>query len=306
MTIDVGTDVDSRIAGAFWHAAVPIGIADLDGNVLEANDAAVELIGIPADRMIGTSVLVGQAPDERRATEQVLESLRAPGAGPAALTTRFRRADGTVGVVHWSVTRAPGDDPYVVAVGHDVTMHRRTEQALRYQAQHDELTGLPNRRRLADAIDSALGHAGPIGLCYLDLDDFKAVNDRFGHRGGDDVLVAVGRRLRAVADARPGLIVARMGGDEFVALLPQATDDSLTATTTAMANALADPVAVRGVPVRVTGTVGAVLATGTNAGELLAEADTRMYEAKRTHRGIPKPCAAAARAWRLRAAGPLR
>ena len=113
--------------------------------------------------------------------------------------------------------------PLVVSVSHDVTERIRAERMLHDLAFHDALTGLANRvsfdERLAAAMASADRHGDCLGVIYLDIDDFKSINDKYGHSAGDAVLVAMARRLEGAVRSED--VVARLGGDEFVVILPR-------------------------------------------------------------------------------------
>jgi diguanylate cyclase (GGDEF)-like protein len=168
---------------------------------------------------------------------------------------------------------------------------REREQALEHQAYHDALTGLPNRARLRQRVDGAArprrGEEGPLlAVMFVDLDDFKHVNDRFGHEAGDRLLIAIAQRLRGCV--RPGDIVARLGGDEFAILL-----EDLSGVTDAfgvaerIVDALTRPVDLGAWTVGVGGTVGVALARPGEAGgeELLRRADVAMYRGKERGKG---------------------
>ncbi|WP_108664735.1 diguanylate cyclase domain-containing protein [Euzebya rosea] len=146
---------------------------------------------------------------------------------------------------------------------------------LLHESHHDPLTGLTNRRGLLRAL-ADVDDGSPVALLTIDLDDFKAVNDTHGHAVGDDVLRAVGLRLRAVS--RSGDVVARLGGDEFVVLLDP-PPDPLAEVVDRVASTLAEPVIVGDRVIRCTGSVGA--AVGSVDG-LMKRADDAMYRAKRS------------------------
>ena len=153
-------------------------------------------------------------------------------------------------------------------------------ELLRDQAERDPLTGLHNRRHL----DRHRGVAGPVGLAVLDVDHFKAVNDRFGHEAGDRVLVRVAELLRE--QVRSDDVVARTGGEEFVLLMPRTTDAEALACCERVRSALRDePWDAIALGLRLTASIG--VATAPDAGDLDAlarGADARMYAAKRAGR----------------------
>ncbi len=167
----------------------------------------------------------------------------------------------------------------------------RLYHALRHLALHDPLTGLANRSLFFDRAEHALArlarHAGAmVAVLFIDLDDFKAVNDTFGHARGDRLLTLVGARLRGVL--RPGDTVARLGGDEFVLLLEDlASDDEALVVAQRAIDTLAAPFDLAGQPVRVSASIGVALCTadGATADELVREADLAMYAAKQAGKG---------------------
>lgn len=162
--------------------------------------------------------------------------------------------------------------------------------AERHAAGHDPLTGLPNRRTfhtLGTAMLAAPGD-GRLTAVVLDLDDFKLVNDRFGHAAGDEVLVTVARRFAAHARAHSASgLVARLGGDEFAGLLHGDCGDEgwLRVAAHRLANTLAAPMQITGVRIRVTASVGlAPVPYGAPLSEALRQADAEMYRAKARRR----------------------
>ncbi|MEV5833541.1 EAL domain-containing protein [Nocardia sp. NPDC052112] len=162
---------------------------------------------------------------------------------------------------------------------------RASEARLRYRAHHDHLTGLPNRTKFIDALATAFADpSADFGLCYIDLDHFKLVNDTFGHAFGDQLLIQAGARLRA--RAQPGQLVARMGGDEFVFLVPQSRE-TVAAIAKRILEAFTRPFDIDGHHLTVTASIGVMegRTEHTTADELLQAADTTMYRAKTAGRG---------------------
>ena len=174
----------------------------------------------------------------------------------------------------------------VVAVGAVVAERRRLETRLLHLADHDPLTNLFSRRRLQDELRLTLAQAGRYGtrgaLLFLDLDDFKSVNDALGHRAGDGVLADLARRLHG--RLRHSDIVARLGGDEFAVLLPHTDSDQAQALAAQLLESLrSQPIDLGGKPVAMSATIGIALFPehGSTTEELLARADSAMYQAKR-------------------------
>ncbi|WP_157122150.1 GGDEF domain-containing protein, partial [Nocardia miyunensis] len=171
------------------------------------------------------------------------------------------------------------------AVGEDVTERRRLDDELHRQARHDPLTGIPNRRHLLEQIQTlsaTVDGDDRVGLCFVDLDGFKQINDRYGHGIGDQVLRAVATLLH---DGLTGedCTLARIGGDEFVALLAPPVDDlRVAAVVDRMLSALACPITVGDHSLWVSASIGAITATASNtdAAALLEAADRELYHAK--------------------------
>jgi diguanylate cyclase (GGDEF)-like protein/PAS domain S-box-containing protein len=167
----------------------------------------------------------------------------------------------------------------------DITDQKELEQQLAHQAFHDSLTGLANRALFRDRIDHALtrrDHA-PVAVIYLDLDDFKAVNDSLGHAIGDDVLRTAAQRLQR--SVRRGDTVARLGGDEFAILLEE-EPTGCEAVARAILDAFARPIVAGGREFGLTASVGLVVSDGsTDADALIRRADLAMYSAKSRGKG---------------------
>jgi diguanylate cyclase (GGDEF)-like protein/PAS domain S-box-containing protein len=174
-----------------------------------------------------------------------------------------------------------------VAVFSDFTTRKAAEEQMRFMAEHDPLTGLPNRTLLTERLSRAIPHAKRNGkhvaVLFLDLDDFKEVNDSLGHDAGDEVLRVVAQRL--VKGTRAEDTVARLGGDEFVLVLEDLTDvEHLPAIVDGLMEAIAEPVWVSARELRTATSVGVSLYPnhGLEPEELLRNADTAMYRSKQS------------------------
>jgi diguanylate cyclase (GGDEF)-like protein len=167
---------------------------------------------------------------------------------------------------------------------------RAREARFRYEARHDPLTGLPNRTLFADRLDQIFIRPQStvrLGVCLVDLDGFKAVNDSLGHHVGDRMLVAVAERLGTIA-AESGHLIARLGGDEFVILVEQTTctDDAVKVADRVL-DALGEPIRVGGHRLSVSASIGIVErpVAGTDPAELMRAADITLYWAKANGKG---------------------
>ena len=163
-------------------------------------------------------------------------------------------------------------------------VHERTDQ-LRFQTLHDSLTGLPNRTLLLDRIDQMLARAnradGAFAVMFLDLDDFKDINDTLGHDAGDELLVAVSNRLRAAI--RPGDTAGRLGGDEFILLIEGTTlGGGVQAVADRILEAFERPFQIHAsaVPLSISASIGIATGTRLAPSELLRDADIALYRAK--------------------------
>jgi diguanylate cyclase (GGDEF)-like protein/PAS domain S-box-containing protein len=271
-------------------AQAPIGIvvSDVGLRLGFVNDRAVQLWDRPVEVMRSPRWLDAIVPDDR---EQVVTALAGVLAGGEAdVGLRTTTADGRIRELRLRAApvRLDGRGAGFIASLEDVTAQRRHEAELRDAALHDPLTHLPNRAMLDQVLEDAIGRRRDDGLgalLFFDLDDFKGVNDRFGHAAGDEVLVTVAERLSAAL--REDVVLARYGGDEFVVLCRRLVDaDAAAGVAERMRARLAQPIRVGGTDILMDVSVGvAVLdASVTRPGELLRDADTAMYQAKRSGR----------------------
>ena len=206
--------------------------------------------------------------------------------GAHGFLLRIERLDGRDAVleVRSSDLRADRTVGGVVLTLRDVTEQHQLEQELKHQAYHDALTGLPNRVLFADRAADAIAHAHRtdrvVGMLFVDLDDFKVVNDTMGHGSGDELLTAVAGRL--ASSVRPSDTAARLGGDEFALLIDDAPDtESVEAFAERIVAAFAEPFPLSDAEVIANVTVGvATSADSADADELLRHADLALYAAK--------------------------
>ncbi len=182
-----------------------------------------------------------------------------------------------------------GDSIKFSALIQDITLRKQLELQLQHQAFHDSLTGLANRALFRDRVAHALARQarshGAVSVLFSDLDDFKTVNDSLGHDAGDQLLVAVAERLRAVM--RPEDTTARFGGDEFAILLEDTTEDGARRAAERILEALRSPFEFHGRQVVMHASIGASItsATETEPDDLLRQADLAMYTAKTSGKG---------------------
>ena len=182
-----------------------------------------------------------------------------------------------------------GDSIRFSALIHDITLRKQLELQLQHQAFHDSLTGLANRALFRDRVAHALARQarshGAVSVLFSDLDDFKTVNDSLGHDAGDQLLVAVAERLRAVM--RPEDTTARFGGDEFAILLEDTTEDGTRRAAERILEALRSPFEFHGRQVVMHASIGASITstTDTEPDDLLRQADLAMYTAKTSGKG---------------------
>lgn len=271
----------------------------------DINPAAMLVLGLRRDEVLGRrarSVYPDQL-DPRiyrrlvtaHVTARVQEFEQAlPRRGGSASQDRFGAADGRAApppgresdrphpdITWYAVTVLPLPDDFVVVQFRSITHYKNVLRQAVELMNHDDLTGLPNRRHLKSRFWVLRRQAIPMALLYFDLNGFKAVNDSHGHEMGDRVLSVIGQRLKQ--NVRPGEMVARLGGDEFAVLLAGADLNSVDRVAERLLQAVEEPIHLDRVTVRLSASVGAGLYPhhAESFEALLSFADARMYEQKR-------------------------
>jgi diguanylate cyclase (GGDEF)-like protein/PAS domain S-box-containing protein len=280
----------ARLAGIVESTSDMVGVADADtGQMQYLNRAARELLGYGDADIAGLRALDLYVPEAQEIWQVVVEPALLRG-GTWSGELPMQATDGSTVQVWQTIAakrRPDGRMTQISAVGRDVTERRRFEAALAHQATHDALTDLPNRALLLDHLGLALARASRDGklvaLLFLDLDRFKSINDTFGHEVGDELLVAVARRINEVL--RPADTVARLGGDEFVILCEDVADEHHAVAIAQRVLSLieASPFELQGSEVDMTASVGIALSPGgedAHPEALLRDADAAMYRAK--------------------------
>ena len=277
-------DQDALLREVVENSSDAILTLDARGHVRTANPTALSILGKTERELIGSS-LASLAP--------TLVDVLQPAA--ARYETRLHRADGSCVVLEVTTAHLDWDDERITTVTmHDVTVQRTREAELRHLAQHDALTGLPNRAFLAERLAAALNTGrsdatfsggtlagGTIALLMLDLDGFKEVNDTLGHSMGDALLIELSARLSQFVNE--DRFVARVGGDEFAVLWNVRRPAELEELAQQLLLVVEEPILIKGIPVSLCTSIG-IARYPEHAGDaesLLQRADVALYVAKR-------------------------
>lgn len=272
-----------RLAGA-----LPVGVVQIDAArcIVYANDQLYRILGAEPDAPAADLLACFT---DRPVLDAALDVVL--GGADADLELHVERADGSGGrrctLAVRALTSPDGEVTGAVGSLTDVTDASRMRAELEQRATYDELTSCVNRATAIATLTGALATPGQdTAVIFVDLDKFKSVNDRFGHRAGDALLVVVADRLRAAV--RAGDVVGRLGGDEFLVVCPNvAGAEEGLQLAKRVAAAVGGPVLVEGEALDASASVGIAWAAGaTEADSLIARADAAMYESKRSGGGI--------------------
>jgi diguanylate cyclase (GGDEF)-like protein/PAS domain S-box-containing protein len=285
---------EARFRAMFYEAAIGIALGDLQGRIVEVNPTLTQMFGYTPQEMRRRSVGELAHPDDLPSVWVQYERLLAGEVDNFRAEKRYYRKDGEEIICNLTLSLVRdehGAPAYQVAMLEDVTEQHMLQSHLEYQAYHDTLTTLPNRALFSDRIERIFGTtpAGStrrVGLCFLDLDGFKAVNDSLGHEVGDLMLQAVAQRL--ADQATDGELVARMGGDEFVVLVENSRGEAqLVALAERILGALSRPLVLAGQELSITASIGIVErgVVGGDTSDLMRAADLTLYSAKADGRG---------------------
>jgi diguanylate cyclase (GGDEF)-like protein/PAS domain S-box-containing protein len=257
--------------------------ADRRGVLDYVSPSVERLLGKPSAELVGSSLIDFAHPDDAAAlTNLVTRAAATPGTNVTG-EWRVQQPDGTWLPVE-TVASCAGEDAGsagVVLNSRDLKERKALEQKLSFQSFHDPLTRLANRSLFRERVEHALDrrHVGEIAVLFVDLDNFKTINDSLGHAAGDHVLVETAHRLRSTLRAED--TAARLGGDEFAVLLEEADVTTAARVAERIRSALGTPFWVLGQEVFVSASIGiAMREEGDSGGDLLRNADVAMYTAK--------------------------
>jgi len=286
------------------NAADMIAVIDGDGGRLYNSPAYEKILGYSPEDLQSTSALEQVHPADRQQVSEAAEKARLTGRGER-LEYRVRHKNGTWRILESvaSVIDSNTDGPKkLVIVNRDITERKHAEQALAHSAFHDALTNLPNRTLFLDRVRHSLtlSQRHPsykFAVLFIDIDQFKILNDSVGHSAGDELLIQIGRRLtvslrgadtisrpRTPADDLSGQSLARLGGDEFTVLLEDLRDSSdAIRVAERIQERLGVPFLVGGQELVISASIGIVFSTTSYAAseELVRDAEIAMYRAKR-------------------------
>ncbi len=289
--ISARRNADARFRAVFEQTGVGVALLSESWRVVEANGALAEFLGTSTASLTGELLSGYSAGEDVGVVVSMADEVSRGERETASAEVRYQRADGQVVWGSFTLSRAEDSrTTRLIAVVQDVTQRKSLEKELLRQAFYDQLTGLANRSLFRDRVSHALSRAARerelLAVMFLDLDNFKSINDTMGHGAGDELLAIVGTRL---LNATRGCdTVARLGGDEFAVLLEHVRGEAdAVIVADRIVHALSDPITLpSGASVRVGTSIGiARVSPADGVDELLRNADVAMYAAKGASRG---------------------
>jgi len=269
----------------------PLGVAVIDsltGHIYDANPAYAHIAGRPIEELKTLDWMKITHPDD---VQKDLDNMMAMNAGEVpgfVMQKRYIQPDGTIRWVNMTVAPMQVEDaskPRHLCMTEDISERKIAEDKLTFMANYDLLTQLPNRELFADRFQQAAAHSKRTGtqvaICFLDLDNFKPINDNYGHNVGDGLLVEVAKRIKECI--REGDTVSRQGGDEFTLLLSDIENyEQCEQTLDRIHLALSQPYLIAGCPCNITASSGVTLypADNVDMDTLIRHADQAMYQSK--------------------------
>ena len=285
-------DSEQRFRAAFEHAPIGIALVNERGEWMKVNHSLCFILDRSEDELIGWSFRELVHPDDRSWAYEAVDAVLRGRQQSCEVDFRFQLREERVvwASVSLSSSASPGshdDRENFVFQLQDITESKLAEQRLQHEASHDSLTGLPNRAHFMRRLDEALAKrkANPkymVSVLFIDLDRFKFVNDSLGHYIGDELLIAIAKRLNE--SMRPPDMVARLGGDEFVVLVEgRYYAEKMTRIAERIQQKISSPFQLRGHEVFTTASIGILSVTDEHRAseDVIRDADTAMYQAKR-------------------------
>src|SRR5579863_8021762 len=286
------TESEARLSALVQHSTDVILVLAPDTEVEYASPSISRIFGYEPADFVGRRLLDYVAEEDRVLFEPALAAMLARGSEASqAFEFRVRHGDGRLLHTECLLTNLLENGPVggIVVNLRDITERKQFEEQLTYQAFHDPVTDLANRALFRDRTEHAINRRSDLSrtlaVLFVDLDDFKTINDTLGHLAGDSLLRTISARLRSAL--RVGDTVARMGGDEFAVLLEDVIDAAaVSQIVEALHHAISAPLTLEGRPVAMRCSIGIALArangetAAATVGELLRDADVAMYQAK--------------------------
>ena len=284
---------EERFRATLEHAPIGIMVTELDGRFIEVNQSICDLLGYTREELLKLTFMEITHPDDREKTRDNIQKLLDGEISSYKLEKLYMRKDGTLVWVQVtaSLLRDESGAPLnFIGQVEDISERKHHQEAIRKLAYYDALTGLPNRRLLQNGLEQSLVQAKRHGRClavmFLDLDHFKEINDTLGHDAGDELLTIMATRLERCV--RSGDTVSRLGGDEFIIVLPEISHQKdAVFVAEKLLKLLSEPVTLQGREMKITASIGIVVYPDNSAAhamDLMKMADVAMYRAKEAGR----------------------